>query len=985
MRSNLFASGLAIVLGVGSPIVGAVVMPEGAIAQQNTSEIDRAIEEGVKLCREGRRESFLAAIRQFEIAVRLSQVENNKVKQSLALVWLGFIYDSLGEKQKALDYYNQALPLRHAGGDRAGEAVVLINIGLVYAELGESQKALGYYNQALPILRAVGNRASEAATLNNIGRVYSVLGENQKALDYYNQTLPLTRTVGDRSGEARTLNNIGRVYDNSGEKKKALDYYNQALPILRAVGDRLGEGNTINNIGGVYDDLGEKQKALDYYNQALAILRAVGDRSGEGTTLSNIGGVYDNLGEKQKALDYYNQALPILRAVGNRLVEAATLNSIGSVYNTLGEKQKALDYYDQALPILRAVGSRLVEAATLNSIGLVYFTLGENKKAMDYYTQSLPIRRAVGDRSGEATTLNNIGLVYFALGEKQKALDYYNQALPLRRVVGDRSGEATTLNNIGYLIAAQKQPELAIVFYKQSVSIYETLRQDIRTLPKETQQTYTKTVESTYRELADLLLKADRILEAQQVLDLLKVQELNTYLKNVRSASQSLDNLPPETEILKKYNAIQTSAIALGQELATLRQTPEPSRTRQQTDRIAQLDKLQDELNQQFNSFTDRPDIQKLIESLSPKVRRQTVDTADLNALRANLKQLNAVMIYPLILDDRLELIITTPDAPPLRRTVNVKREELNKAIVEFRNELSPNGDPTDAKRHAQSLYNWLIKPLEADLKASNPKTLIYAPDGQLRYIPIGALHDGKQWLTERYAINIITAKSLTNLTQQPQQQPKILAGSIGGKESDNLTVNVGTRSFPFAGLPFTNAEIDSIQSLQPNTQALKENQFLLSNIKPKFADYNILHLATHAAIVPGDPQDSFILFGGKTTATLREIENWTLSNFDLVVLSACETGLAGNFGANGEEILGLGYQFQSRGAKATIASLWRVADDSTQQLMTEFYKALKSGQPKAQALQTAQRALISKQDPKNPDFNQPYHWASFILIGNGL
>lgn len=102
------------------------------------------------------------------------------------------------------------------------------------------------------------------------------------------------------------------------------------------------------------------------------------------------------------------------------------------------------------------------------------------------------------------------------------------------------------------MLASQKQPELAIVFYKQSISIYETLRQDIRTLPKETQQTYTKTIEGTYRELANLLLKADRILEAQQVLDLLKVQELNTYLKNVRGASQPLENLPPEAEILKK-------------------------------------------------------------------------------------------------------------------------------------------------------------------------------------------------------------------------------------------------------------------------------------------------------------------------------------------------------------------------------------------------------------------------------------------------
>jgi CHAT domain-containing protein len=568
------------------------------------------------------------------------------------------------------------------------------------------------------------------------------------------------------------------------------------------------------------------------------------------------------------------------------------------------------------------------------------------------------------------------------------------------------------LNNIGSVLTAQDQPELAIVFFKQSVANYEILRQNIRTLPKENQKSYTKTVESTYRSLADLLIKADRILEAQQVLDLLKVQELNNYLKNVRGVSQPLETLPPETEILKKYTVIQTSAIALGQELATLRQLPEATRSTQQTQRIVQLDKLQDELNQQFNQFTNRPDIQTLIEALSPKVRRQTIDTADLNALRTNLKQLNAVMIYPLILDDRLELIITTPDSPPLRRTVNVKREDLNKAILDFRNAVQSNDNRVD--HYAKNLYQWLIKPLEADLQASNPKTLIYAPDGQLRYIPIGALHDGKQWLTERYAINIITAKSLTNLTQQPTQQPKILAGAIGGKRGEETSVTVGPRSFQFGGLPATDTEIDSIQTLQPSTTTtLKSTQFTLPNIKPKFADYNILHLATHAAIVPGNPEDSFILFNNKTTATLKEIENWTLSNFDLVVLSACETGLAGNFGTNGEEILGLGYQFQTRGAKATIASLWKVADDSTQQLMTAFYQALKAGQSKTQALQTAQRSLIARPDrnptsgtsgtrsdiePKlvgqpNPSasksmhgqYRHPYYWAPFILIGNGL
>ncbi|MDZ8137352.1 MAG: CHAT domain-containing tetratricopeptide repeat protein, partial [Nostoc sp. DedQUE04] len=213
------------------------------------------------------------------------------------------------------------------------------------------QKALDFYNQALPLYRAVGARSGVATTLNNIGLVYDGLGEKQKALDFYNQALPLYRAVGARSGVATTLNNIGLVYDGLGEKQKALDFYNQALPLYRAVGARSGVATTLNNIGLVYDGLGEKQKALDFYNQALPLYRAVGDRSGVATTLNNIGAVYDDLGEKQKALDFYNQALPLRRAVGDRAGEAITLSNIGVLFQSTNRPTEAITNLEQSLQI----------------------------------------------------------------------------------------------------------------------------------------------------------------------------------------------------------------------------------------------------------------------------------------------------------------------------------------------------------------------------------------------------------------------------------------------------------------------------------------------------------------------------------------------------------------------------------------------------------------------------------------------------------
>ena len=440
--------------------------------QNNTrAEAEKLSNQGRQLFKQGTAESLTQAREKFQAALVLWEKLGDKLWQAATLVWIGQIYDKLGEIQKALSYYNQALPLVRAVGDRGGEAVTLNNMGGIYSDLGEKQKALSYYNQALPLFRAVGDRDGEARTLTGIGAVYSDLGEKQKALSYYNQALPLRRAVDDRGGEAITLTNIGVVYSDLGEKQKALSYYNQALPLSRAVSDRNGEAKTLNNIGRVYSDLGEKQKALSYYNQALPLARAVGDRGGEATTLVNIGLVYSDLGEKQKALSFYNQALPLLRAVDDRGGEAITLTNIGKVYSDLGEKQKALSYYNQALPLSRAVSYRGGEATTLNNIGAVYYALGEKQKALSYYNQALPLYRAVGDRGGEATTLNNIGLVYDDLGEKQKALSKLNQALLLVSAVGDRGGEARTLNNIGLVYNDLGEKQKALSFYNQALPL----------------------------------------------------------------------------------------------------------------------------------------------------------------------------------------------------------------------------------------------------------------------------------------------------------------------------------------------------------------------------------------------------------------------------------------------------------------------------------------------------------------------------------
>ncbi|MCY7391117.1 MAG: CHAT domain-containing protein, partial [Leptolyngbyaceae cyanobacterium CAN_BIN12] len=418
----------------------------------------------------------------------------------------------------------------------------------------------------------------------------------------------------------------------------------------------------------------------------------------------------------------------------------------------------------------------------------------------------------------------------------------------------------------------QKQSELAIVFYKQSVNVTEAIRGEIKTLSPDLQQSYTNTIADTYRQLADLLLKQDRVLEAQQVLDLLKVQELDDYLRGVRGTGQQLVVLRPEQEILAKYNALQQSAIELGKERSRLQQRLSQGESLSTTEqqRLDQLLQLEKDLNQQFNQFTTSADILALLDQLSPTTLRQSLPLEDLAALQDDLKSLNAVLLYPLVLPDRLELVITTPNAPPLRRTVNVSQVELNQAILAFRQALQ---DPnSDATQPAQQLYNWLIKPIEADLAQSNAQTIIYAPDGQLRYIPLAALYDskqpdGKQWLVQRYSINNITAKSLTDLHRQPTAQPHILAGAFADP-TRTYNFTVGQQQQSFRGLPFAGQEVENLTSTFPNTTSLVDQAFSLAATQRSMNASNILHLATHAAFVSGAPENSFILFGNGDRST---------------------------------------------------------------------------------------------------------------------
>ncbi|MBD1881766.1 tetratricopeptide repeat protein [Coleofasciculus sp. FACHB-T130] len=944
------------------------------------------------------------ALEFFSQALGITREVSNKAGEGVNLSNIGTVYSDLGQYPKALEFFSQALAIFSKIGAKAWQGNTLNTMGLVYNNLGQYPKALEFYQQALAIRQEIGDKAGEGGTLNNIGGVHTNLGQYSKALEFFNQALAIRQEIGDKPGKGVTLNNIGAVYVELGQYIKALEFYQQALAIRKEVGDEAGEGITLSNIGLVYAKLGQYPKALEFYQQALAIGKEIGDKAGQGVTLNNIGLVYDNLGQYEKALEFYQQALAIGKEIGDKAGEANTLSNIGIVHRKLNQYPKALEFYQQALAIRTKIGDKAGEGTTLDNMGGVYYKRGQYEKALEFYQQALAIRRDVGDKAGEGTTLNNIGAVYYDQKQYPKALEFYQQALSIVKEIGDKPGEGLTLNNIGLLLEEQKQPELAIAFLKQSVNVTEAIRKDLRSLPKEQQQSYTETVAATYRRLADLLLKENRVLEAQRVLDLLKVQELDDYLRTVQgneNTKPGVEYLPLEERLLSEYNTELASVVQIGKELQKLQKIPASDRTPEQEQRRRQIETAQRATTRKFLDFIGSPQIVALVGQLNQTTGGENLSPQMLVGLQDNLKKLaqDAVLLYPLILEDRLELVLITPYAPPIHQTVPVKREELNRTIVDFRSALkNPNAN---AKEPAQKLYNWLIQPIEAALKEANAQTIIYAPDGQLRYIPLAALYDGNQWLVQKYRVNNITALSLIEWDKKPQA-PKILAGAFS---QGNYSFQVGDRNFNFGGLRFAGKEVENLVAMLPSTTGLLNRDFSEKEILARISDYSILHFATHAAFVTGKPEDSFILFGNGDRANFRDVETWPLKNTDLVVLSACETGVGGQLG-DGKEILGFGYLMQKAGARAAIASLWTVDDGGTQALMNAFYTALENGNtPKAESLRQAQIALITgdytalgqergifvveriRDIPGNVSdrLSHPYYWAPFILIGNGL
>ena len=932
-------------------------------------------------------------------------------------------------RRKALDKYQKALALlrslKQSGTKDSTEgqiALVLNAMGQTFGELGERQKALDYFTQALPIVKASDNHRAEATTLNNIGEAYLRLGDPQKALDYSSQALMTHRAAGNRKGEAIALNVLGEVHSTLGDKAKALDYYNQSLSILRLIGDRHLEATALDNIGELSIDRGDYQKALDYFNQALLKHRAVNDRSGEAVALSNIGNVYGRLGDYQQELVFYDQAIALQRALGEGAGQAITLNNIAHAYSNLGDKQKALEFYKQSLELRRAANDRRGEAITLNNIGSVYQNLGEDQKALDYYNQALTTLKATGNRRGQAVAINNIAFTYKKLGDSPRALEYYNQSLAILRELGNRSEEAQAIYNIARLERDRGNLAEARIYIEKTLATVESLRNSVAS--QQLRASFFASVRQYQEFNIDLLMRLHKQ-HLSEGFDAAALQasensRARSLLELLREAHAEIRHGVDPSLIERERQLRQEVADKAERQMRLV----SGKHTEEQAAAVARdVDALAREYEQ----------VQVQIRQASPRYAALTQPVPlGLKEIQTQVLDNETLLLEYALGEEKSFLWAVTPTS--IQSFELAKRAEIEQAarrvfeVLTVRNQNIPNETPAQRKQRldladaeypkaSSTLSRMLLGPAASELKN---KRLLIVSDGVLQYVPFAALPVPRDegfishpLIVDHEVINLPSASVLAVLRQEtaerqpPSKTIAVLADPVFSSNDPRLAFSARRRApavdktapmadvqrsaaesglLDFVRLRFSRQEAEDILRLAVDSMELKALDFAASRAvatNPDIGRYRIVHFATHGLINNQHPELSGVVLslvdqqGHPQNGFLRLYDIYNLKlTADLVVLSACQTALGKEI--KGEGLVGLTRGFMYAGAPRVVASLWQIDDRATADLMRRFYAGMLGAKLRpAAALRAAQVSML--QDKR---WQAPHYWAAFTLQG---
>lgn len=961
------------------------------------------------------------ALEYFRQALPIWRELKRKREEASTLNFIGRVQNTLGDKQSALENYNLALILAREVGSRGLEATVLNNMATVYFALGEKRRAAESFNQILPLRRAANDKLGEASTLTNIGSVYSDLGENLRAIEFYNQALPLWREAKRADGEVSAIQNIGEAYDLLGEKQKSLDFYAQALTLARSIGAKQVEGIISTNLATLYSSLGEKEKAREMYLQALEIHRATGNRTVEADTLHLLGFLHYELEDTAKALDYLSQALPVWRQLKDKRGEAITLTATGMVYRSLDQRDKSLEFSNQGLPLHREVGNRAGEAETLINIGLIESAAGEKQKAFENFNRAAELSRAISDPALEAKAKYEIARVKLDTGELDQSRSQIEDTLNI--VESLRTKVASQELRASYFATVQKYYDFYIELLMRMNG-----RQAGKGFSGEALQASER---ARARSLLEILAESNAsIREGVDAALLEREQRLHHQLSGKADALARLYSSRPSPEqivaakkevddLTAQYNEARAEIRRASPRYAALTQ-PSPLSLKEIQTQVLDNDTLLLEYwlgeKRSYLWAVTPTKITSYVLPSRAKLETAARDSyewlskpAQTNAKRRlkhdgvemseserkarglqALRYLSNTLIKPVAGQlGKKRLVIVASGAlqyvpfSALTKTTGRRGDGGTRGSRPVAQSPSrPVAELPLIQDHEiinlPSASTMSVLRRDTAQRQAAPKTLVVLADPVFE-------KDDERVKTARPTISNSSAQTTASPKETEKSQSQAVAEERSLKHIKEKNAEA-TGEMKISRLPFTRQEAEKILALVPEAERKQALDFDASRATATAKDlsqYRYVHFATHGYLDSERPEFSALVLslvdkeGVQQSGFLYAYEVFNLQlNSDVVVLSACETGLGKEI--KGEGLVGLTRGFMYAGAPRVVVSLWSVNDRATADLMTRFYrKMLKDNLRPAAALRAAQIEML-----KESQWREPYYWAAFALQG---
>jgi CHAT domain-containing protein len=720
-------------------------------------------------------------------------------------------------------------------------------------------------------------------------------------------------------------------------------------------------------------------------------------------------------GDFTQALKHWSAAAGAYAATGNAEGQTRALVRAAEAELSLGRGPDAIATLQKAQALAERTGNAPLTLSVESSLGNAYVMSGRDADAERVLRASIERAQQTGDTQIAAQALNNLGNLYAMQARLADAGRTYRQAIDAAARAGNKSVGIRASANLARALFDEGR-------YREMIPLLSVVGEELRALPASHEKAYgliglarlnAKLMPAgiepasvmalhAYGALNEALVVAESIQDARArsyALGYLgelyeqgaRYETAMQYTQQAAHAAQQAD--APEilyrwqwqTGRILKAQGDSARAILAYQHavttLATVRRDfiASGSRTSFRESVGPVYFQLADLLLERSGTLSDPKQVtQHLVDARSAVEVLKGAELQDyfqddcVTALRARTTGIdrlasNTVALYPIILENRLELLLSMPDG--LRRfTSPVGSAELTREIRSFRLRLEKR-TTHQYLPHAQKLYDWLIRPIAAELEKAGIDTLVIVPDGALRTVPLTALHDGKQFLVERYSV--ATTPGLTLTDPQPIK-----------RERANLLLHGLTESVQgFAPLPFVADELQNVQKLYGGT-VRQNQQFTLPTMEKDLGDrpYQIVHIASHGQF-DSDVNKTFLLtYDGKIGMNKLEqilgLSKFRTDAVELLTLSACETAAGDDRAA-----LGLAGVAIKAGARSALATLWTVNDPASAELVSSFYRELQNpAVSKAKALQQAQLGLL-----KEPRYRHPSYWSAFLLIGNWL